>query len=65
MKAVFESSTVIVTYFGGRLLHTHKFTAGQMRSRRQWTDFDSAKRAYDRGELLAGHDWEPLPRPAR
>jgi hypothetical protein len=46
MKTVSESRTVIITYFGGRLPHNDKITAEQMRSRRRWKDFNSAKRAY-------------------
>ncbi len=56
MKIVFENRIAIVTYIAGRLLYTDKTTGEQYRSRRTWTDFESAKIAYPQ---LASSDWQP------
>ena len=47
-RVVFENKLELVTFtLDGRLLHTHKTTFAQRHSLDSWSDFESAKKAFE------------------
>ena len=65
MNVVFESRWALVTCVVDErndfyLLYADKATGEQCRSRRTWKGCESAKLAFESGELLPSRDWEPI-----
>jgi hypothetical protein len=54
-RVVFENDLELITFtLDGHLLHTHKATFAQRHSLGTWPDIESAKKAFESGQISWG-----------